>query len=119
MHQVCSYVCDIVYMVEYTPVRTPGDSRDKANIREKDSIIFDAIQGIMHLTEWQSVQLELELHLADTTESLFINTIVYIHPCQEIIQNFKTKIKIIPFNSFIKVFVCIFWFKACAHDSLS
>lgn len=74
MHQVCSYVCDIVYMVEYTPVGTPGDSRDKANIREKDSIIFDAIQGIMHLTEWQSVQLELELHLADTTQRASLST---------------------------------------------
>lgn len=46
-------------MVEYTPVGAPWDGGDKANIREKDGIIFDAIQGIVHLTEWQSVQLEL------------------------------------------------------------
>lgn len=52
-----------VYMVEYTPVGAPGDGGDKANVREKDGIIFDAIQGIVHLTEGQSVQLELELHL--------------------------------------------------------
>lgn len=45
------------------PVRTPGDGRDKANIREKDVVIFNAIQGIVHLTEGQSVQLKLEFHL--------------------------------------------------------
>ena len=49
--------------VEYTPVWTPGDGGDKANVREKDGVIFDAIEGIVHLTERQSVQLELELHL--------------------------------------------------------
>lgn len=46
-------------MVEYTPVWTPGDSGDEAHIREKNSIIFDSIEGVVHLTEWQSVQLEL------------------------------------------------------------
>ena len=56
-------VCVIEYMVQYTPVGAPWDGWDKANIREKDGIILDAIQGIVHLTEWQSVQLELELHL--------------------------------------------------------
>ena len=56
-------MCVIEYMVQYTPVGAPWDGWDKANIREKDGIILDAIQGIVHLTEWQSVQLELELHL--------------------------------------------------------
>lgn len=56
-------MCVIVFMVKYTPVRAPRDGGDKANVREKDVIFFDAIQGIVHLTEWQSVQLELELHL--------------------------------------------------------
>ncbi len=55
-------LCDCVYKT-YTPVRAPWDGGDKADIREKDGVIFDAIQGIVHLTEWQSVQLELELHL--------------------------------------------------------
>lgn len=50
-------------IVEYTPVGAPGDGGDQSNVREKDSIIFDAIQSVMHLTERQSVQLELELHL--------------------------------------------------------
>lgn len=49
--------------VEYTPVWAPGDGGYKANVREKDGIIFDAIKGIVHLTQWQSVKLELELHL--------------------------------------------------------
>lgn len=53
-----------MYIVEYTPVGAPRDGGNKANVREEDGIIFDAIQGIVHLTEWQSVQLELELHLA-------------------------------------------------------
>lgn len=57
------YACVVV---EYTPVGTPGDGGDKANVREKDGVIFDAIQGIVHLTEWQSVQLELELHLSQS-----------------------------------------------------
>lgn len=49
--------------MEYTPIGAPGDCGDKANVREKDGVIFDAIQGIVHFTEWQSVQLELQLHL--------------------------------------------------------
>jgi len=50
-------------MVECTPVGAPGDGGDHCDVREKDAILFGAIQSIMHLTEWQSVQLELELHL--------------------------------------------------------
>lgn len=34
------------------PVWTPGDGGDKANVRKKDGVIFDAIQGIVHLTQW-------------------------------------------------------------------
>lgn len=45
------------------PVGAPRDGGDKANIREEDGVIFDAIQSIVHFTERQSVQLELELHL--------------------------------------------------------
>lgn len=71
-------MCGIVYIVEYTPVGAPGDSRYKADIREKDGVISDAIQGIVHLTEWQSVQLKLELHLVET-QSSFTSTIVCIH----------------------------------------
>lgn len=52
-----------MYVMKCTPVGAPWDGGDKANIREKDGVIFDAIQGIVHLTEWQSVQLELKLHL--------------------------------------------------------
>lgn len=58
------YACVIVYILEYTPVGAPWDGGYKANVREKDGIVSDAIQGIVHLTEWQSVQLELKLHLA-------------------------------------------------------
>lgn len=58
-----SSVCEGVHGAIHTPVGAPWDGGNKANIRKKDGIIFDAIQGIMHLTEWQSVQLELELHL--------------------------------------------------------
>lgn len=54
-------MCD--YVRSGIPVWAPGDGGDKANVRKKDGIIFDAIQGIVHLTQWQSVQLELELHL--------------------------------------------------------
>lgn len=53
-----------MYIVEHIPVGAPRDGGNKANVREKDGIIFDAIQGIVHLTQWQSVQLELELHLS-------------------------------------------------------
>lgn len=58
------YAYVVIYIVEYTPVGAPWDSRNKANVREEDVVFFNAIQGIVHLTEWQSVQLELELHLA-------------------------------------------------------
>jgi len=40
----------MVHMAEYIPVGAPGDGGDQANIREKDGVIFDAIQGILHLT---------------------------------------------------------------------
>lgn len=59
------------YLVEYIPVGAPGDGGDKANVREEDGVFFDAIQGIVHLTEWQSVQLELELHLTQRQYSEF------------------------------------------------
>ncbi len=76
-------------MVEYTPVGAPGDGGDEANVREKDGIIFDAIQGIVHLTEWQSVQLELELHLTQrqyrelTKQSIqqMFYLPISLHPC--------------------------------------
>lgn len=41
--------------IPWIPVGAPGDGGDEANIREKDGVVFDAIQGIVHLTERQSV----------------------------------------------------------------
>lgn len=64
LYHTCVYAYIIMYKVEYTPVGAPRDGGNKANVWEEDGIIFDAIQGIVHLTEWQSVQLKLELHLA-------------------------------------------------------
>lgn len=49
----------------YTPVWAPWDGGNKANVREKDGILSDAIQGVVHLTEWQSVELELKLNLQE------------------------------------------------------
>lgn len=49
------------------PVRAPGDGWGKASIREKDGVVFDAIQGVVHLTQGKSVQLELEFHLTEAT----------------------------------------------------
>lgn len=58
-------------MVKYTPVGAPWDGWDKVHVREKDGAVFDAIQSIVHLTKWLSVQLKLQLHLSVThTESL-------------------------------------------------
>lgn len=76
-------VCEIVYIVEYRPVGAPWDGGDKADVREKDGIIFDAIQGIVHLTEWQSVQLELELHLRQcrALTNQIIQQTVYLPTC--------------------------------------
>lgn len=56
------YVCEHVGK-KHTPVGAPWDGWDEADVREKDGVVFDAVQSVVHLTERQSVQLELELHL--------------------------------------------------------
>lgn len=57
---------------EHTPVGAPGDGGVKGDVREEDAVIFNAIQGILHLTERQSVQLELELHLTQRQDRQFV-----------------------------------------------
>lgn len=52
-----------------SPVGAPWNGGDQANVRKKDGVILDAIQGVVHLTEWQSVQLELQLHLRARPQS--------------------------------------------------
>lgn len=81
----------------YTPVRAPGNGGDQANVRKKDGVVFDAIQGVVHLAERQSVQLELQLHLTVRPQSgcCFINGKVvkllscrlWLHNTQNTIQN--------------------------------
>lgn len=58
-----------VFVNKPKPVGAPGDGGDEPDIREKDGIISDAIQCVVHLTEWLSVQLELELHLTPKTHT--------------------------------------------------
>lgn len=45
------------------PVGAPGDGGNKAHIGEEDGVVLDAVQGVVHLTQRQPVQLELQLHL--------------------------------------------------------
>lgn len=45
------------------PVGAPGDGGNKAHIGEQDGVVLDAVQGVVHLTQRQPVQLELQLHL--------------------------------------------------------
>lgn len=45
------------------PVGAPGDGGNKAYVREQDGVVFYAIQGVVHLTQRQPVQLKLQLHL--------------------------------------------------------
>ncbi len=46
------------------PVGTPGDCGSEAGIWKQDTVIADAIQSVVHLTQRKSVQLKLQLHLA-------------------------------------------------------
>lgn len=60
------------------PVGTPGDCGSEADIWKQDTIIADAIQSIVHLTQRKSVQLKLQLHLASKhtqTHLLFKQTL--------------------------------------------
>lgn len=80
-----------------SPVGAPWNGGDQANVRKKDGVILDAIQGVVHLTEWQSVQLELQLHLRARPHSgcCFINGRdvkllshrLWLHNIQNTIQN--------------------------------
>lgn len=65
-------------MIIYTPVRAPWDGGDQANVRKKDGVIFDAIQGVVHLTQWQSVQLELQLHLTVRPERVSVLSMAWL-----------------------------------------
>lgn len=52
-------LCACTSVAENLPVWAPRDGGDLTNIRKKDGVIFDAIQSIVHLTQWQSVELKL------------------------------------------------------------
>ena len=54
----------------HVPVGAPWDGGCKADVGEEDGVVFDAVQGIVHLTQRQPVQLELQLHLTEATQSL-------------------------------------------------
>lgn len=47
------------------PVGTPGDGGSHADIGKQNTVVLDPVQGIMHFTEGQAIQLELELNLQD------------------------------------------------------
>lgn len=81
------------YAIIYTPVGAPWDGGDQANVRKKDGVIFDAIQGVVHLTQWQSVQLELQLHLTVRPERVSVLSLawlshrLWVHNTKSSIQN--------------------------------
>lgn len=81
------------YLIIYTPVGAPWDGGDQANVRKKDGVIFDAIQGVVHLTQWQSVQLELQLHLTVRPERVSVLSMawlshrLWVHNTKNSIQN--------------------------------
>lgn len=59
---VWTLICDRTHAGS-VPVWAPGDGGDEANVREEDGVVFDAIQGVVHLTQRLPVELKLELHL--------------------------------------------------------
>lgn len=58
----CVVVCRGVRW-SWAPVGAPGDGGNKAYVGEQDGVVLDAVQGVVHLTQRQPVQLELQLHL--------------------------------------------------------
>lgn len=47
----------------WAPVGAPGNGGNKAYVGEQDGVVLDAVEGVVHLTQRQPVQLELQLHL--------------------------------------------------------
>lgn len=50
------------------PVGAPGDGGHEAHVGEQDGAVLDAVQGVVHLAQRQSIQLELQLHLQKPME---------------------------------------------------
>ena len=49
------------------PVGAPGDGGGEVDVREEQTGVLDAVQGVVHLAQWQPVQLKLQLHLLGQT----------------------------------------------------
>ena len=53
------------------PVGAPRYGGHQAGVGEQDVVVLDAVQSVVHLTQRQPVQLELELHLRVKHNSSF------------------------------------------------